>query len=84
MTPSYQPLPVSPSGSRRRLFPAETASTRPRLRRRPAVRVMTDLSQVTAYTTELDTPLSKALETMVKRGYACYWCAMAMVGSSGW
>ena len=34
----------------------------------PAVNVMTDLSQVTAYTTELDTPIAKALETMVKRG----------------
>jgi CBS-domain-containing membrane protein len=29
---------------------------------------MTDLSQVTTYTTELSTPLSKALETMVKHG----------------
>lgn len=34
----------------------------------PAVSVMTDLSQVTAYATELATPLSKALEIMVKRG----------------
>ncbi|HRF62931.1 MAG TPA: CBS domain-containing protein [Candidatus Competibacter sp.] len=34
----------------------------------PATSVMTDLSQVTAYTTELDTPLAKALEIMVKRG----------------
>ncbi|MBL8251009.1 MAG: CBS domain-containing protein [Candidatus Competibacter sp.] len=34
----------------------------------PAVNVMTDLSQVTAYTTELATPINKALETMVKRG----------------
>jgi predicted transcriptional regulator len=29
---------------------------------------MTDLSQVTAYTTELTTPLNKAQETMIKRG----------------
>lgn len=34
----------------------------------PATSVMTDLSQVTAYTTELATPISKALEMMVKRG----------------
>jgi CBS domain containing-hemolysin-like protein len=34
----------------------------------PAIDVMTDLSQVTTYTTELATPLSRALETMVKRG----------------
>lgn len=34
----------------------------------PALSVMTDLSLVTAYTTELDTPLNKARETMVKRG----------------
>jgi len=33
----------------------------------PALSVMTDLSLVTAYTTELDTPLSKAREIMVKR-----------------
>ncbi|HRD65129.1 MAG TPA: CBS domain-containing protein [Candidatus Competibacter sp.] len=34
----------------------------------PAVHAMTDLSQVTAFTAELATPLGKALETMVKRG----------------
>lgn len=34
----------------------------------PAVNAMTDLSQVTAYTTELATPIPKALENMVKRG----------------
>ncbi len=34
----------------------------------PATDVMTDLSQVTAYTVELPTPLTKALETMIKRG----------------
>ena len=34
----------------------------------PATSVMTDLSQVTAYTTELATPINKALEMMVKRG----------------
>lgn len=34
----------------------------------PALSVMTDLSQVTAYTTELTTPLNKALENMIKRG----------------
>ncbi|MBK7541759.1 MAG: CBS domain-containing protein [Candidatus Competibacteraceae bacterium] len=34
----------------------------------PAISVMTDLSQVTAYTTELSTPANKALEMMVKRG----------------
>lgn len=34
----------------------------------PALAVMTDLSQVTAYTTELTTPLYKAQETMIKRG----------------
>lgn len=34
----------------------------------PALMVMTDLSQVTAYTTELTTPLNKALDTMIRRG----------------
>ncbi|MDG4597313.1 MAG: CBS domain-containing protein [Candidatus Contendobacter sp.] len=34
----------------------------------PALSVMTDLCQVTAVTTELSTPLSKALDVMVKRG----------------
>ncbi|MDG4594436.1 MAG: CBS domain-containing protein [Candidatus Contendobacter sp.] len=34
----------------------------------PALTVMTDLSQVTAYTTELTTPLNKALDTMIRRG----------------
>jgi CBS-domain-containing membrane protein len=34
----------------------------------PALAVMTDFSQVAAYATELTTPLSKALEIMVKRG----------------
>lgn len=34
----------------------------------PALAVMTDLSQVTAYTTELTTPLSKALDLMIRRG----------------
>lgn len=34
----------------------------------PALSIMTDLSQVTTYTTELATPLSKAQETMIKRG----------------
>ena len=33
-----------------------------------ALAAMTDLSQVTAYTTELSTPLSKVLEMMIKRG----------------
>ncbi|MDQ5910961.1 MAG: hypothetical protein QG599_3058 [Pseudomonadota bacterium] len=34
----------------------------------PALLAMTDLSLVTTHTTELATPLTKALETMVKRG----------------
>ncbi len=33
-----------------------------------ALTVMTDLSQVTAYTTELTTPLNKALDIMIRRG----------------
>ena len=33
----------------------------------PALTVMTDLSQVTAYTTELATPLSTALDMMIRR-----------------
>ena len=68
MTPSYQPLPFHH-------LKAGAGYFRPKQRLPdhvsaddPAVQVMTDLSQVTAYTTELDTPLSKALETMVKRG----------------
>ena len=34
----------------------------------PALAVMTDLSQVTAYTTELTTPLNKAQDIMIRRG----------------
>lgn len=34
----------------------------------PAIQVMTDLSQVTTYTTELTASLDKALDYMVKRG----------------
>ena len=34
----------------------------------PAIQVMTDLRQVTTYTTELTTSLDKALDYMVKRG----------------
>jgi CBS domain-containing protein len=34
----------------------------------PALWVMTDLGQVTTYTTELSTPLGKAQEIMIKRG----------------
>ena len=33
----------------------------------PALSVMTDLCQITAVTTDLSTPLSKAVELMIKR-----------------
>jgi hypothetical protein len=68
MASHYQPLPFHrlETGAgyfqpRQRLPEHVTADD-------PALSVMTDLSQVTTYTTELATPLSKALETMIKRG----------------
>jgi len=68
MTPTYQPLLFhrleTNTGyllAKRQLPERVTADS-------PAVEVMTDLSQVTAYTTELFTPLVQAQETMIRRG----------------
>lgn len=68
MTQDYQPLPFHHLESRVGYFrPRQRLPERVRADD-PATHVMTDFSQVTAYTTELTTPLGKALEYMVKRG----------------
>ncbi|MCC9001110.1 MAG: CBS domain-containing protein [Candidatus Competibacter sp.] len=68
MTPSYQPLPlhrlesgISYCRPKQRLPWRVTTDD-------PAVSVMTDLGQVTAFTVELTTPLDKSLDIMIKRG----------------
>ena len=68
MTPRYQPLPFHHLEAGAGYFRPKQHLPDRVSADDPAVQVMTDLSQVTAYTTELDAPLSKALETMVKRG----------------
>lgn len=68
MTQDYQPLPFHHLESGVGYFrPRQRLPERVRAGD-PATQVMTDFSQVTAYTTELTTPLGKALEYMVKRG----------------
>lgn len=68
MAQDYQPLPLHrlDSGASyfhpRQSLPARVTAAD------PALMTMTDLSQVTAYTTELTTPLSKALDLMIRRG----------------
>lgn len=68
MAQTYQPLPLHrlESGAgylrpKQKIAGHVTAAD-------PAVWVMTDLSQVTTYITELSTPIDKAQEIMVKRG----------------
>ena len=67
MNPKYQPLPFHHLDSGAGYFRPRQQLPEHVFADHPALDVMTDLSQVTAYTTELDTPLSKARETMIKR-----------------
>ena len=68
MAQDYQPLPFHRLDSGARYFRPRQALPERVTADDPAVAVMTDLGQVTAYTTELTTPLSKALDLMIKRG----------------
>ena len=68
MTQDYQPLSFQRMDSGVGYFrPKQQLPERVRADD-PATQVMTDLSQVTAYTTELTASLDKALDYMVKRG----------------
>ncbi len=68
MHPTYQPLPLHRLESGTRYFRPKQQLPWRVTTDDPALSVMTDLSQVTAFTTELTTPLGKGLEIMVKRG----------------
>ncbi len=68
MSPTYQPLTFHHLETGVGYFRPQQTLPEQVTMDDPAVAVMTDLSQVTAYATELATPLSKALEIMVKRG----------------
>lgn len=68
MASNYQPLPFHRLDSGAGYFRPRQQLPEQVGMDDPALSVMTDLSQVTAYTTELATPLNKALETMIKRG----------------
>lgn len=68
MSQEYQPLPFHRLDSGARYFRPHQQLPDHVTLDDPALAVMTDLSQVTAYTTELTTPLNKALENMIKRG----------------
>lgn len=68
MSPAYQPLAFHHLESGAGYFRPKQSLPDQVTTDDPALSVMTDLSRVTAYATELATPLSKALEIMVKRG----------------
>lgn len=68
MAQNYQPLPFHPLDSGASYFRPRQALPERVTVADPALTVMTDLGQVTAYTTELTTPLSKARDLMIKRG----------------
>lgn len=68
MTQDYQPLPLHHLDSGASYFYPRQSLPERVTADDPALTVMTDLSQVTAYTTELTTPLNKALDTMIRRG----------------
>ena len=68
MAQDYQPLPLHHLDSGASYFQPRQSLPKRVTADDPALTVMTDLSQVTAYTTELTTPLSKALDLMIKRG----------------
>lgn len=68
MADAYQPLIFHPLSSGASCFrPRQQLPQRLQLDS-PAVDAMTDFNQVTAYTTELTTPIDKAREKMIKRG----------------
>lgn len=68
MSQDYQPLPFHRLDSGAGYFRPRQHLPDQVTTDDPALTVMTDLSQVTTYTAELNTPLSKAQETMIKRG----------------
>ncbi len=68
MAQDYQPLPFHHLDSGARYFRPRQSLPERVTAADPALAAMTDLGQVTAYTTELTTPLSKALDLMIKRG----------------
>ncbi len=68
MAQDYQPLPLHHLDSGASYFHPRQSLPERVTADDPALTVMTDLSQVTAYTTELTTPLNKALDTMIRRG----------------
>lgn len=68
MAQDYQPLPFHRLDSGASYFRPRQSLPERVTTDDPALAAMTDLSQVTAYTTELTTPLSKALDLMIKRG----------------
>lgn len=67
MSSTYQPLPFHQLKSGVGYFHPQQNLPEQVTTETPAVSVMTDFGQVTTYTTELATPLSKAMETMLKR-----------------
>ncbi|HCB13357.1 MAG TPA: hypothetical protein DEP36_07275 [Gammaproteobacteria bacterium] len=67
MSQTYQPLMFHHLGAGAGYFRPQQHLSEHVAADDPALSAMTDLSLVTAYTAELDTPLSKAQETMVKR-----------------
>ena len=68
MAQDYQPLPFHRLDSGASYFRPRQSLPERVTADDPALAAMTDLSQVTAYTTELTTPLSKAQDLMIKRG----------------
>ena len=68
MAQDYQPLPLHRLDSGASYFHPRQSLPERVTAADPALAAMTDLSQVTAYTTELTTPLSRALDLMIKRG----------------
>ena len=68
MTHIYQPLSLHRLESGSRYFRPKQQLPWRITTDDPALSVMTDLSQVTAFTAELSTPLDKGLDIMIKRG----------------
>ena len=68
MAQDYQPLPFHRLDSGASYFRPRQSLPERVTADDPALAAMTDLGQVTAYTTELTTPLSKAQDLMIKRG----------------
>ena len=67
MAQDYQPLPFHRLDSGASYFRPRQSLPERVTAADPALAAMTDLGQVTAYTTELTTPLSKALDLMIRR-----------------